>query len=208
MLISTRHRFIFFHVPKAAGSSITRAFQRYSDYPFARLYHYAFDILGERPSLHLFPRHISPAELRDRLGQAKFDPYFKFAFVRTPFDWHVSQFHFHKQKKDAFFHATFKEMDFSDYVEWAVENTEVARSRQKRFLSDEDGELLVDFVGKVELLDQDVQELSHRLGLNVEIPSKNPSERKRDYREYYDERSRRLIEESHQEDLEAFGYAF
>jgi hypothetical protein len=208
MLISTRHRFIFFHVPKAAGSSITEAFRRYSDIPYARLYHYMYDLMGQRPWLHLFARHISPRELRDELGKKKFDRYFKFAFVRNPFDWHVSQYHFHKQKEDAYFHEIFKEMTFPEYVEWAVENTRIARSRQKEFLSDENGGSLVDFVGKVEQLESDLRELSERLGLKVSIPQSNESKRNKDFRSYYDERSRRLIEESHREDLEAFGYSF
>ncbi|MFB6257757.1 MAG: sulfotransferase family 2 domain-containing protein [Flavobacteriales bacterium] len=208
MLISKRHRFIFFHVPKAAGSSITAAFQRYSDFPYARLYHYLFELLGKQRWLHLFPRHISPLELKEELGEANFTRYFKFAFVRNPFDWHVSQFHFHKQKKGAYFHETFKDMSFEDYVEWAVENTAIARSLQKRFLSDEEGELLVDHVGKVEHLNDDLAIISERLGLQVEVLQKNKSERKEDYRKHYNERMRRLIEESHQEDLEAFGYSF
>ncbi len=208
MLISKRHRFIFFHVPKAAGSSITAAFQRYSDFPYARLYHYLFELLGKQAWLHLFPRHISPLELKAELGEASFSRYFKFAFVRNPFDWHVSQFHFHKQKKGAYFHETFKDMDFEQYVEWAVENTEIARSRQKRFLSDEYGGLLVDHVGKVEDLSADLHAIADRLGLQIEILEKNRSARKRDYRKHYNERTKRLIEESHREDLEAFDYSF
>lgn len=208
MLISRRHRFIFFHVPKAAGSSITAAFQRYSDFPYARLYHYMFELLGKQTWLNLYPRHISPLELKGELGDSSFARYFKFAFVRNPFDWHVSQYHFHKQKKGAYFHETFKDMSFGDYVEWAVENTVKARSCQKRFLSDEHGVLMVDQVGKVENMITDVRSIAARLDLQVEVLQKNMSERKGDYRNHYNERTRRLIEESHREDLEAFGYTF
>ncbi len=208
MLISSRHRFIFFHVPKVAGSSITNALQRYSDYPYARLYHYMYDLFGQVPWLHLYHRHISPAELKEIMGEEKFGRYFKFAFVRNPFDWHVSQYHFHQQSPGAFFHETFRHMDFEQYIDWAVQNIRISRSAQKRFLSDANGELLVDQVGKFDTLQEDFERICRHLGLNAELKIKNKSKRHAAYRDHYTPELRRKIEETFREDLETFGFRF
>lgn len=210
MLISKRNRFIFFHVPKVAGSSITKAFRRFSDYPIERVYNYMIDYIGKTPKLNLYNMHITPAELRTHMKKDNFQNYFKFAFVRNPFDWHVSQYMYHKQKTNAFFHDVFKNMGFHEYVDWAIkeENIVKANASQKVFLSDENGNILVDFVGKFENLESDFNYITKKLGIGAELPKVNPSKRVDDYKTYYNEELIEKISTAFKDDIEYFDYAF
>ncbi|MDH5599077.1 MAG: sulfotransferase family protein [Cyclobacteriaceae bacterium] len=211
MLISKKHKFIFFHLPKNAGSSITKGLRKYSDYPIERLYYYMIDYLGTVPFLNLYPLHISPRELKSKIRSVEnFNNYFKFAFVRNPWDWHVSQFMYHKQASNAFFNKTFKQFTFDDYVEWAVkeENIILAKSRQKEFLSDRNGEVIVDYIGKYETLHKDYEEICDKIGVGDSLRKVNLSKRKKSYKEYYNSQTKQLIFEAFKEDINYFGYEF
>jgi hypothetical protein len=69
------------------------------------------------------------------------------------------------------------------------------------------GRQIVDFIGRYERLTQDFQHICDVLELDTALPHKNPSSR-RDYRTYYNEKSRRLVEEHFKEDIDFFGYTF
>lgn len=67
----------------------------------------------------------------------------------------------------------------------------------------------VDEVLRYESLQADLDRVLGMLGVDaVEIPRRNRTGSKRDYREYYDDRTRRLVGEVYARDLERFGYAF
>jgi len=211
MLISKKNKFIFFHIPKVAGSSITKALRKYSDYPSERVYNYFIDYLGVQPMLNLYSRHIKPAELRAKMkNKRNFDLFFKFAFVRNTWDWHVSQFMYHKQKSDAFFHSDFNNMTFSDYVDWAIQpdNITKANARQKYFLSDLEGDLMVDFIGRHDSLISDFDFIKKKIGVKATIKIYNTSKRNKDYKSYYNDRDAEKIAQTFKEDIEYFGFKF
>jgi len=206
MIISKRKRFLFFHVPKVAGSSITAVLRKFGHIPSERLYNYMFDYLGPRDWLWLFPRHIKPAEARKVLPSQVFNQYYKFAFVRNPYDWHVSQYNYHRGTTNSFFHSQLKDLSFKEYVVWAAEHQEEAKSIQSSFLSDNDGTMLVDFVGKFENLEDDFQVICDRLGIRNKLPRRNSSQRRPNYMSYYDDELREIIYKSHKKDFDTFGY--
>src|SRR5437868_2786101 len=70
MLLSLRHKFIFIHIYKAAGTSVTHALRPFTREPFLR-----------RRTVPRLPDHITAAELRETIG-VLFDDCFKFTFVR------------------------------------------------------------------------------------------------------------------------------
>ena len=154
MIISSRKKFIFFHTPKVAGSSLNAALRKYANIPSSRLYNYLLDYVGTSKFFGVYPRHISPFQLSKYLPERKFNSYTKFAFVRNPFDWHVSQYHFHRQNDFAVFYPIFKEMDFDEYLIWAKDNVHLSKSNQYEFLSDGNGQLMVDFIGKIETIER------------------------------------------------------
>ena len=91
MIISHRHRFVFTAIPKTGTHSVRQALREQlgpDDLEQVRLF------VEKRlpwPELaRLGHGHISLAELRPVLGEEMFGDYFKFAFVRNPFERFVS----------------------------------------------------------------------------------------------------------------------
>ena len=212
MLISFSHRFIFIHVYKVAGSSIRKALRRYEPLP-VRLKRIAgislkkLGLLDPEKQLNYknYDTHITAGELRERLPRHIYDGFFKFAFVRNPWDWQVSLYHYMLMKTTHHQHAFIKSLgSFDRYIEWRVKED---KHLQKEFVTDADGELIVDFVGKIENLERDFEHVCRKTGIKASLPHENRSQR-RDYRSYYNERTKQLVYEHFREDVELFGYTF
>ena len=64
------------------------------------------------------------------------------------------------------------------------------------------------FVGRFETLEEDWARLCEKLSLDVKLPHRGKRRDPKHYREYYDEETRRMVEEVHAVDLEKYGYSF
>jgi len=210
MLISHRKRFIFFHLPKAAGSSVEAALRRFSHIPSSRLYNYMIDYLGDQKFLNLYERHMRPRDFKAIKPSLFSNGYLKFAVVRNSWDWHFSQYNFHKNSHWTIFHAEIRELNFSEYVDWATreENMKRANSRQKEYLSDSKGNLLVDRVLRFESLSKDFDILCKELNVSAALPKINRSARSVDYRDAYSATDQNKIQATHSEDIDYFGFEF
>jgi len=153
---------------------------------------------------HLFTRHI-----RDAVGEDVFRNYFKFSFVRNPWDKAVSQFSYMQRRRDLQAYIGMKKRDsFVRYLELIQKKTHVQWNLQYEFLHDVNGNLEVDFLGRYERYEEDVREATARLGLNTETI---PHERKtphRPYDEYYDKETREIVGALYQKDIQTFQYTF
>lgn len=78
---------------------------------------------------------------------------------------------------------------------------------QKEFLTDRDGKLMVDFVGRFENLQEDFRHVCKTIGIECSLPHVNRSQHV-DYRTYYNDKTIQLVYEHFKEDIEMFGYAF
>jgi hypothetical protein len=218
MLVSVKHRILFVHIPKVAGMSIVGAL-RPVIWPMTRVTDWinrweqkisrSLGITKKAPMFEeSFPislEHLRARDWRDKLTKPVFDQLFKFAFVRNPWDWQVSLYHYMLQNTKHFHHEVIKSLgSFENYV-----NSEALhRGLQKDFITDEQGNNIVDFVGRFERIADDFQQLCRLLQLkNVALPHVNASKHV-DYRKYYSNKTRDLIEECFREDIDAFGYAF
>jgi len=152
------------------------------------------------------PPHVTASELRNELPQEVYETFFKFAFVRNPWDWQVSLYHFMRQQSDHHQHDLIAEMNFEDYIVWRCNHD---LHLQAEFVTDKEGNLIVDFVGRFESLQEDFDSICQQIGLpQLGLPHINRSHRRQDYRSYYNDRTRRLVETYFQRDIEIFGYSF
>jgi len=179
--------FVFIHINKTGGSSIERA-------------------LG----LHL--EHMTALEKRAQLGANYWDRKFSFAFVRNPWDRAVSHFHYRVQTNQTGLGN--REVSFESWVHLCFGQRDPRFfdkpkifMPQIRWLTDEQGRQLVDFVGRFDRLDADFETVSVRLGRSVRLPHVKTSSRG-DYRSYYGAASRALVGDWYAEDVERFGFQF
>lgn len=206
-MISQAHRCIFVHIPKCGGSSVEEILwpgpRRETDLwmGFVDRYHNKYQTGGLQ--------HLLARQIRDEVGLEVFASYFKFAFVRNPFDKMVSQYHYMRGREDLREFIGMKADDsFKTYLRLTRRRLHVQWEEQWKFLLDERGELMVDFVARFERFEGDIRRALARIGVEATtIPHANRTERGR-YPDYYDDESVALIASAYRRDLELFGYTF
>tara|TARA_Y100000389_G_C17454498_1_gene517151 strand:+ start:1353 stop:1988 length:636 start_codon:yes stop_codon:yes gene_type:complete len=207
-MIDFRNKFIFIHVHKAAGKSISRALERNhfsniinkSDYLY---YHYKKHF-GKKyivSEIDNIKKHSQAIDYKTYLKD-DYAKYFKFAFVRNPFDWQVSQYFYMKEKKVHFQHEIVKNMNFRDYIVWRCQED---LQLQTDYLLDSNNNVIVDFIGKVENIQYDIKKVEQNIGFKLNLPHINKSEHSRST-EYYDDFTLNLVVENFKKDFKLLKY--
>jgi hypothetical protein len=189
---------IFIHIPKTAGTSVGEAIYGHwvGHVPLSRFA--AFD---------------------DR----KFKSFFKFSFVRNPWDRLLSAFAHLKGGGEP---LARREELWSKRHLGDIEEFEqfVLRLRNSRFRSliladvhfrpqlnwitlPGSERIAVDYLGRFESLEEDYSEVAHRLGIGNSLPIRKRTKRPR-YREAYSPEMGRIVEEIFRNDIERLGYSF
>ncbi|MEM9561959.1 MAG: sulfotransferase family 2 domain-containing protein [Actinomycetota bacterium] len=199
------HRCIFVHIPKNGGTSIGRS------------------LFGDYQGNHMPIRSYQMI-----YSKADFEAYYKFAFVRNPFDRLLSGFRFAKngadrvgdprlqtgqtrELQDAL--APYAEFEHfvSDWVTPANVRLFEHFRAQHRFVCSPGGAVQLDHVGRFETLADDFAVVAERLGVATDLMhdrrTKGP-EHSSSYRDHYTPATRRIAESVFREDLERFDYTF
>lgn len=225
MLISEQHNFIFVHIWKVAGTSVSKALAPYAYNPDTFLPKRILKKAGlKTPALNKCMEYINPRwflaphyatlnihaeaeKIQTYFAPENYQNYFKFAFVRNPWDWQVSQYRYMMQKKAHFQHDTVKSLtNFDRFLEWRLQEDLVL---QKDFVTDRQDKTIVDFIGKYENLDRDFATICTKIGIDATLPYLNKSTSKvKPYHEYYTEYGKNLVAKYCQADIELFGYEF
>lgn len=192
-MFSIPYRCVFVKVPKTAGTSVADALR----------------------CAHIGTPHRDYREIRSALcaraeGRAFFDAAFKFGFVRNPWD-RVVSLHLRKEKGRAA-----GPPGFADFCRWIEKASDTCvhpspKANQLDWLTDESGEIAVDFVGRFESLEADFATICDRVGATgATLPhkKKNAGPGRAHYTEYYTPELRDMIGEKFSVDIERFGYAF
>jgi len=203
-MISHSKKFIFIHNYKVAGSSITEVLAKYEPHYLLRGALRRIGYHKYYPTLANFPQHATAIYVRDLIDEEIFETYFKFIFVRNPWDWQVSLYHYMLQDSKHFQHAVIKDLTFEEYIDWRINND---LRLQSEWIVDESGNSLVDFIGQFENLEKDFAKVCDRLEIEMRLPHKNRSAH-RAYRDYYNDRTCKLVEEAFAPDIALFGYKF
>lgn len=197
MIVSHRARAIFVHIQKTAGSSIEAALRDHD--PEAGSH-----FVGGR-------RHVHAVELRDAVGRDVWGRYFKFAFVRNPWDRLVSwyQMCMEAQQPNAFCRYVRDGFPtFESFVTGATSGPGAKTTRnQLDYVSDPAGGVIVDFIGRYETLQADFATVAARIGIAGNLAWVNAS-RHGAYRDYYDDVTRAIVARRFARDVAAFDYRF
>ena len=154
-------------------------------------------------------QHLLATQIRAEVGSEIFSAYYKFSFVRNPWDRAVSQFASMDGREDLRDYIGMKKGDsFKQYLTLTMKRKHVQWEPQISFLQDSTGELLVDQVGKFEAFPESVFQVLATIGVNAKTIPHTQKSRRGPSSAYYDDESRETIAEIYKADIEIFGYTF
>jgi hypothetical protein len=226
-IVSDDYRFVYFVVQKVACTSIKSALLPLFDiYTTGHKMSHQDNDPGYR--VHkLFNRsghQIDETEFVAELDE-QYRDYFKFAFVRNPWDRLVSCYFnkfAHNNAPGLKIHGRvdvelYPGMPFAEFVE-AVHKIPDSKANphfrsQHKVICAWKGvrPIMANFVGRFENLQDDFAIVAEKIGApELRLPHRQRSEHResRSYTEFYDDRLKDLVHERYQEDIEIFGYSF
>lgn len=217
MIVNHTHRFVFVHVPKAAGSTVTHTLSSFSQYCDQEI---GGTQQGEAIAPYMRQRfglykHATADEIRDVVGHSMFASYYTFAFVRNPYDRLRSAFEFLRGWDEAPEPIKNSLDSFESYEHFVESNIwaerpgpdNIFRPQTYWLYCSRTGRRIVDFVGKVETLPADLTHVVERITGNADIVIENKNQsRPYDVSDHIDEGARMRIAEYYKDDFQAFGY--
>jgi len=205
-MISHSKKFVFVHIPKTAGTSITNVLDTHCEVKSAN-----------DPSCPFY-YHASAIELKNFFDEMKWDwnEYFKFTFVRNPWDRLVSYYEFTKQRYEKLMNDKLLSTDlickqFGEQVysfEYFIFNLEKYAPNSDAYYHSVDGNAEMNFVGKIENLQHDFNHVCKTINIPIsKLPHLQTTSRKH-YSEYYTEITKSIVAERFSQDISMFGYVF
>ena len=207
MIVSHRHKFVFVAVPKTGTHSVRQALRSHlgpDDWEQARLF---VEKQSPIPELaQLGHGYLSFQDVRPHLGEDAFADYFKFAFVRNPFDRFVSYCAFATSREGSFARDPKGVMRHLLFV--APPHNHIIFKPQFTFLCGPDGQLQADFLGKVETMQPSYDEIASRLGVETTVLDHANRSRHEEYKQYFDQELIDGVARIYARDIELFGYDY
>jgi hypothetical protein len=180
--------YTFTHIPKCGGNSVKK-------------------ILGDSK----WP-HFTTCKIKGIVGDEEFSNAFNFTVVRNPWDRLVSWYFYNKE------HEPYKSISFKDWIIKGCPHHLHNDDHLKQFpdnpvsqidwITNKKGDIMVDYIIKLETINDDFKVVSDKIGLNLsEFPNLNKSEHK-NYKEYYDKETITLVSEMFKKEIEILNYTF
>lgn len=208
MLISDSHKFIFLRMRKVASTSMRAVLRPLCiPVPASKLAHLKSRARLEWDYRRYVPRaHENILAVKKRMPVADFEDYFKFAFVRHPWERLVSEYEFILSRPEHGRHQRASGLkSFAEFIHMQIPRKD---AYQLNMLCDRKGRLLMDFIGKLENLDQDWKTVCEKTGIpHQSLPRKNVTSRK-PYQDYYDTDTIQLVEKHWAREIELFEYSY
>lgn len=221
MIVSFYKKFLFAHIPKTAGTSLSSILSSYrnkkpeSIYCKLRAKLHNNDLLNSvsalKPKYDEFNfynhTHLTVAAAKDIIPESIFDELFKFAVVRHPIDWQYSMYrhiltkHRNSQYRHIF-EPVFKHESFSEYIRWRIDTEFIVPQIYQ--IVDASGKIIVDKVYRFEYLNYAFEDICNKLDISTNLPRINKG-KFRD--ENVDKKTASLIFDKFKIDFEAFGYS-
>lgn len=230
-MLSRKYKCVFVHIPKVAGQSIERV--------FLGLHGLSWD---DRAALLLSPNdnpdlgpprlaHLKASEYVScgHMSQHDFELFYKFSFVRNPWERLVSVYRYLGLAED----MSFKQFLVEDFS--ATENWEprLMKAPQYDYLFTENGEQLVDYIYRFEELQAGFDKVCGAIGMPAtDLPHANKTGKGRSalhaikqvikmmspfhkihdqhehYTSYYDDEAKEIVANLYAREIEYFKYRF
>jgi len=192
---SEQQKYVWFQLPKSASCSIRNFLEKYTIVDSHTKENWRY--------IEYYPQN--------------YKSYFKFTFVRNPFERLVSCWrdkiveNTQKPQGDEIQYMRDRDFSFSEFVAmvtsdfWGMNGHWIPQCE----LLIDNFEIELDFIGKVENFDSDMKFVLQRLGVcEYQNDYHSNSTQHKHYTSYYNEKSRLLVEEKYANDIETLGYSF
>jgi hypothetical protein len=203
-MISIENKFIFTHIGRTGGGSIENALIDYgSKKPHKSPY------FLNNPKIVEFEasQHWTSIEEKRVLGDKIWKQCFKFTIVRNPWDRIVSQYKGHVIKEVP--GLSFEQYLYKSFVEKISHDDLRFIQPCMDWITDEDGNMLVEHIGRFETLQEDFDIICEILKIPKTIlPHINKDPNKEHYKNYYTPELVELIAEAFEKDIKQFNYEF
>ncbi len=211
MRVSHKNKFIFFSNPKTGSESLREMLTPYSEIIDTKFLNTSI----ENP----FYSHITPMEVKNIFIEKgyNFDEYYKIVCTRNPFNRLVSLYEMIYRKwfiKPPFYLWLKSTKTYGkggggkDSDRWRKFGT----YSLKNYISDEEGNILVDKIIPLENFDEDIPLLFKHLNIALDsdfkIIKKNVRARSKKVSDYYSEKSKQLVFDRYGWEIEKFNYSF
>ena len=188
-----KNKFIFIHIPRTGGTSFTSLFNSYG---IREHYSYRIYMLS---------------------NLKKFNTYFKFCFVRNPYDRCVSTYLYLKaggnRKGDLYFKELIEKKYYTfdkfilDYLDLHLIHEHNLFKPQFRYIYNFQKECMVDFIGRYESINKDFLYISKKINNRKDLPHINRSNKLKIQTNYYDDSNvKRKVFDLYKKDFELLVY--
>lgn len=205
VMISDKYNYIFVHTPKCAGSSIEQFLLKNEYNVSGEILNRKFWLnelsseiknkfwIGNIAGVSSAPQHFTPEKYHNQFPQ-KYIKYFKFTFIRNPWDKAVSEWKYFNNVLNL--NLNLKQSLLSSYPFPDHNLDQIIFTRN------------CDFVGRFETLQQDFNIVCDKIGIpRQQLPHTNKTKHIH-YTEYYDDETREIVAQKYARDIEYFGYKF
>ena len=204
---------VFIRVPKTASTSILYSLLECSEGCTGYEFNKVFDALKPQFLYEDYgddPNHVSYEVLNNNTceGDRKLiNSFFKFAFVRNPFDRAVSIYKYIQKQESAKCRDNF--ILSKTFKQFAATNLISESGKNSIWFSDQYSQVKdCDFIGRFETLQADFDIVCQKLGITRNpLPVKNTTKHEH-YSEYYDEETIEIVARKYHADIIRFGYKF
>lgn len=186
---------LFIHIPKAAGTSV---------------------------GIALYGRNVGhrKAQYYQDVSKSTFNSLYKFSVVRNPWDRALSAYNFVKNGGTRYVQPTPNSIysqpvfdSFSSFVEnWLpyadLSKSDVVFEPQYKYICDKRDRIIIDFVGKIESIEADMAIIGKEIGKDINLKRLNATRSENTYRDYYTEKTKVIINQIYEKDIEIFEYSF
>jgi hypothetical protein len=214
-MISHKHKCIFIHISKCAGSTIEKAFGTDLNDNTENNNH---NLFGWNHKHKLFLQHATPQELFDYdfIKKDVWDSYFKFIIIRNPYDRAMSDYFWMTKDlkvKDSFENflnmtGQFEKMKNKDDIsEYRADHLKT----QKDYFFLNGNKIEYDSVIRFENISDGLDNVSLQLNLPSDFFSRKENVLKKKYKHYslfYNQKRKELVENNYSSDIDFLEYQF